>query len=80
MSNNLERTLNLKDSISVVVGSMIGCGIFIVSADISRMVDNALVLLLVWLLAGLFSLTGAIAYAEPVLNIKGGCNAGIIYI
>lgn len=70
MSNDLQRTLNLKDSISVVVGSMIGCGIFIVSADISRMVDNALVLLLVWLLAGLFSLTGAIAYAEPVLNIK----------
>ena len=70
MSNDLQRTLNLKDSISVVVGSMIGCGIFIVSADISRMVDSALVLLLVWLLAGLFSLSGAIAYAEPVLNIK----------
>ena len=70
MSNDLKRTLNLKDSISVVVGSMVGCGIFIVSADISRMVGNSWFLLLVWIIAGLFSLSGAIAYAEPVLNIK----------
>ncbi len=70
MSNDLKRTLNLNDSISVVVGSMVGCGIFIVSADISRMVENAWFLLLVWIIAGLFSLSGAIAYAEPVLNIK----------
>lgn len=70
MSNDLKRTLNLKDSISVVVGSMVGCGIFIVSADISRQVGSASLLLLVWILAGIFSLSGAIAYAEPVLNIK----------
>ena len=70
MNNDLNRTLNLKDSISVVVGSMVGCGIFIVSADIARMVNNAWFLLLVWIIAGLFSLAGAIAYAEPVLNIK----------
>ena len=71
MSNSdLKRTLNLKDSISVVVGSMVGCGIFIVSADIARQVESAWFLLLVWLIAGLFSLSGAIAYAEPVLNIK----------
>lgn len=70
MINDLKRTLNLKDSISVVVGSMVGCGIFIVSADISRQVGSASLLLLVWIIAGLFSLSGAIAYAEPVLNIK----------
>ena len=70
MSNDLKRTLNLKDSISVVVGSMIGCGIFIVSADIARYTQSAFLLLMVWLIAGLFSLAGAIAYAEPVLNIK----------
>ena len=70
MNNDLNRTLNLKDSISVVVDSMVGCGIFIVSADIARMVNNAWFLLLVWIIAGLFSLAGAIAYAEPVLNIK----------
>lgn len=70
MDNDLKRTLNLKDSISVVVGSMIGCGIFIVSADILRQVENAWFLLLVWFIAGIFSLFGAIAYIEPVLNIK----------
>ncbi len=70
MSSDLKRTLNLKDSISVVVGSMVGCGIFLVSADIARQVGNAWFLLLVWIIAGLFSLSGAIAYAEPVLNIK----------
>ncbi len=70
MSNDLKRTLNLKDSISVVVGSMVGCGIFIVSADILRQVQSAWLLLLVWVIAGIFSLFGAIAYAEPVLNIK----------
>ena len=63
-------SLNLKDSISVVAGSMIGCGIFIVSADIARQVQSASFLLLVWLIAGIFSLSGAIAYSEPVLNIK----------
>ncbi len=68
--SDLKRTLNLKDSISIVIGSMIGSGIFIVSADISRIVDNAWLLLFVWLIGGLFSLSGAIAYAEPVLNIK----------
>lgn len=70
MSNDLKRTLNLKDSISVVVGSMVGCGIFIVSADIARQVQSASFLILVWIIAGLFSLAGAIVYAEPVLNIK----------
>lgn len=70
MNSDLKRTLNLKDSISVVVGSMVGCGIFIVSADIARQVQSAALLLLVWIIAGLFSLSGAIAYSEPVLNIK----------
>ena len=70
MSNDLKRTLNLKDSISVVAGSMIGCGIFIVSADIARQTNNTWFLLFVWILAGVFSLSGALAYTEPVLNIK----------
>ena len=70
MSNDLKRTLNLADSVSVVAGSMIGCGIFIVSADILRQVHFASALLFVWIIAGLFSLSGAIAYCVPVLNIK----------
>ncbi len=51
---------------SLVVGSMIGSGIFIVSADIGRQVASwgPGGLLLVWLLTGLMTLAGALAYAE----------------
>lgn len=69
MSNDLKRTLNLPDSISIVIGSMIGSGIFLVSADISRQVDSAWLLLVVWFVAGLTSLSGAMAYGELATNI-----------
>lgn len=74
MNDELKRTLSLPDSISMVAGSMIGCGIFLVSADISRQVQSAFLLLLVWLLAGFVSFCGAIAYGELAANItdEGG--------
>lgn len=74
MSNELKRTLSLPDSISMVAGSMIGCGIFLVSADISRQVHSAPLLLAVWVLAGFVSFCGAIAYGELAANIpdEGG--------
>lgn len=74
MSNELKRTMTLQDSISIVAGSMIGCGIFIVSADISRQVLSAPLVLLVWLLAGFVSFCGAIAYGELASKIpdEGG--------
>lgn len=74
MSDELKRTLSLPDSISIVAGSMIGCGIFLVSADITRQVHTAFLLLLVWALAGFVSFCGAIAYGELAANIpdEGG--------
>lgn len=74
MSDELKRTLSLPDSISMVAGSMIGCGIFLVSADISRQVNSAFLLLLVWLLSGFVSFCGAMAYGELAANIpdEGG--------
>jgi basic amino acid/polyamine antiporter, APA family len=53
-------------AISLVVGSMIGSGIFIVSADISRQVSDwgPGALLLVWVITGAMTVTGALAYAE----------------
>jgi APA family basic amino acid/polyamine antiporter len=53
-------------AISLVVGSMIGSGIFIVSADISRQVSSwgPGALLIVWLITGLMTVVGALAYAE----------------
>ncbi|MEO8636034.1 MAG: amino acid permease [Gemmatimonadales bacterium] len=53
-------------AISLVVGTMIGSGIFIVSADIGRQVNEwgPGALLLIWLVTGLMTVTGALAYAE----------------
>src|SRR5919206_1036500 len=53
-------------AVSLVVGSMIGSGIFIVSADISRQVGawGPAALLLVWIVTGLMTIAAALAYAE----------------
>ena len=58
------RGLGPWDATMVVAGSMIGSGIFIVSADISRQVGSAGWLLLVWLVTGVLTVTGALAYGE----------------
>jgi APA family basic amino acid/polyamine antiporter len=53
-------------AVSLVVGSMIGSGIFIVSADIGRQVGpwGPAALLLVWIITGLMTVTASLAYAE----------------
>src|SRR2546428_9515753 len=52
------------DATALVVGSMIGSGIFIVSADILRQVHAPGVMLLVWAMSGVVTLMGALAYGE----------------
>ncbi|MGC2540397.1 MAG: amino acid permease, partial [Candidatus Sulfotelmatobacter sp.] len=49
---------------TIVMGSMIGSGIFIVSAEISRLVDSPALLIAAWLLTGFLTITGALAYGE----------------
>ncbi|HTV65865.1 MAG TPA: amino acid permease, partial [Bryocella sp.] len=49
---------------TIVMGSMIGSGIFIVSADIARLVDSPALLIAAWLLTGFLTVTGALAYGE----------------
>jgi APA family basic amino acid/polyamine antiporter len=48
----------------IVIGSMIGSGIFIVSADIARTVGSPGYLLLVWLITGVITIIGALSYGE----------------
>jgi len=60
----LVKGLGLFDSTMLVVGSMIGSGIFIVSADISNQVQSPALLLIVWLAAGVMTLIGALSYGE----------------
>jgi len=60
----LARGLGLMDATMLVVGSMIGSGIFIVSAESSRLVGSPGWLLVVWALAGVMTITGALCCAE----------------
>jgi basic amino acid/polyamine antiporter, APA family len=59
-----QRRLKLFDSTAVVVGSMIGSGIFIVSADISRTVGSPGLLLVAWAVTGILTVTAAMCYGE----------------
>jgi APA family basic amino acid/polyamine antiporter len=59
-----KRELRLLDSTMIVIGSMIGSGIFIVSADIARTVGSPGHLLLVWLITGVITVIGALSYGE----------------
>src|SRR6476619_3162233 len=57
-------TLGLFDGTMIVAGSMIGSGIFIVSADITRNVGSAGWLIAVWLITGFMTITAAVSYGE----------------
>src|SRR5437763_13996832 len=58
------RAIGLFDGTMIVVGSMIGSGIFIVAADISRQTGSAGGLLLTWVLTGLLTISAALSYGE----------------
>jgi len=60
----LVKGLGLFDSTMIVAGSMIGSGIFIVSADIAHQVRSPWLLLVVWLISGLMTLIGGLSYGE----------------
>jgi basic amino acid/polyamine antiporter, APA family len=60
----LPRKLGLLDATNIVVGTMIGSAIFIVPASIAQDVPSAPAILAAWLLGGVLSLCGALAYAE----------------
>ena len=67
MSNqptSFKPTLGLFDGTMIVAGSMIGSGIFIVSADITRNVGSAGWLIAVWVITGFMTLTAALSYGE----------------
>jgi APA family basic amino acid/polyamine antiporter len=59
-----KRELGLLDGTMLVVGSMIGSGIFIVSADIARQVGSAGWLILIWVVAALITMIAAVSYGE----------------
>src|SRR2546428_10979815 len=69
------RAITRLDATALVVGSMIGSGIFIVSADILRQVHSPGLLLAGWLLSGVVTLLGALSYGElAAMFPKAGGN------
>jgi basic amino acid/polyamine antiporter, APA family len=62
--SGFRRELGLLSSTMIVVGSMVGSGIFIVSADIARTVGSPSMLLVVWAAAGVLTLIAALSYGE----------------
>jgi APA family basic amino acid/polyamine antiporter len=69
------RAISRLDATALVVGSMIGSGIFIVSAEILRQVQSPGLLLLVWGISGVVTLLGAISYGElAAMFPKAGGN------
>lgn len=71
------RGLGLFDCVMVVVGVMIGSGIFIVSADMARSIGSAGWLLVAWAFAGFLTIAGAICYGELAAMLP---HAGGMYI
>jgi APA family basic amino acid/polyamine antiporter len=71
------RGLGLLDSTMIVAGSMIGSGIFIVSADISRQVGSPGWLMVVWLITGFLTVVGAVSYGELAAMMP---RAGGMYV
>ena len=61
---SFKQSLTLMDATMIVAGSMIGSGIFIVSADITRNVGSAGWLIAVWLITGFMTITAAVSYGE----------------
>ncbi|MFN8356626.1 MAG: amino acid permease [Spirosomataceae bacterium] len=64
MSTGPKQELTLLDSTLIVVGSMIGSGIFIVTADVARNVGGAGWVLAMWALTGVMTIIGALSYGE----------------
>lgn len=60
----MKRELGLLDSTMIVAGSMIGSGIFIVTADIARSVGSPGYILLIWIITGIITLIAALSYGE----------------
>lgn len=58
------RALGLFDGTMIVVGSMVGSGIFIVAADIARQTGSAAGVLFAWIITGLLTISAALSYGE----------------
>src|ERR1700752_1523012 len=71
------RGLNLFDATMVVVGVMIGSGVFIVAADMSRVINSAGWMLMAWVITGILTIFAALSYGELAAMMP---HAGGMYV
>jgi basic amino acid/polyamine antiporter, APA family len=76
-TEGFKRGLGLFDSVMVVVGVMVGSGIFIVSAEMSRQIGSAGWLLVAWGITGVLTVAGALSYGELAAMMP---HAGGMYV
>ena len=76
-SRSFIKSLNLFDSAAITMGSMIGSGIFLVSADIARNVGSPGWLLVVWAIVAVMTILAAASYGELASMLP---HAGGIYV
>jgi APA family basic amino acid/polyamine antiporter len=74
-----KRELGLLDATSLVAGSMIGSGIFIVTAAMARDVGSAAWLLVIWLVTGLLTMSAALSYGE-LAGMMPNAGGQFVYI
>ncbi|MBI4946993.1 MAG: amino acid permease [Bacteroidetes bacterium] len=75
----LKRSLGLVDATMIVAGSMIGSGIFLVSADMARTVGSAGYLLLLWIITGVITVMAALSYGE-LAGMMPNAGGQFVYI
>lgn len=75
----LKRALGLRDALAIVVGSMIGTGIFLKTAPMTQLLGSPFWVIMAWFAAGVLSFLGALTYAElgALFPQSGG---GYLYI
>ncbi len=79
MSSDFKRTLGLVDATSIVAGSMIGSGIFIVTSIMMRDIGSVGWLIVLWILTGLITVTAALSYGE-LAGMMPGAGGQYVYI
>lgn len=79
VKHELKRSLGLIDATSIVAGSMIGSGIFIVTTQMAKDVGSAAWILVIWLVTGLLTMSAALSYGE-LAGMMPNAGGQFVYI
>jgi APA family basic amino acid/polyamine antiporter len=79
MEDKFKKSLGLFDATSIVAGSMIGSGIFIVTSQMARDIGSAGWLIVLWVLTGLITVMAALSYGE-LAGMMPGAGGQYVYI